>query len=343
MSSKNEGGCDVEPVADDVLRFKIAGSKLKHSCFRVALPGKSRFSGNAKVNRSDADVTFAFHVLDYLYVVILTLVSESLLTVDIDFGVDHNFEETGKAEFVDAIDTDTAKKIKSNKPNNSLLKEKSGRLFFEMKTVSDNRIKIPYDPELTIKDLKLLVLCFALHRDWEFNNAFHLFFMAAELTDDFQKLSQIPRFGPNSVIHITNTGGQGGRTFMTPYLENLNNMEILLRNANECNNFAKRNQNALERDRFSEPVFGTELNDSFPCFGDITERIGELMVSYSTQLNRLADVLDKDERLVQNTQKYEETKQIIQNNLDTARYAGPLMKNLTSVRVCLTNNRLNAS
>ena len=130
---------------------------------------------------------------------------------------------------------------------------------------------------------------------------------------------------------------------MTPYLENLNNMEILLRNANECNNFAKRNQNALERDRFSEPVFGTELNDSFPVFGDITERIGELMVSYSTQLNRLADVLDKDERLVQNTQKYDETKQIIQNNLDTARYAGPLMKNLTSVRVCLTNNRLNAS
>jgi len=67
------------------------------------------------------------------------------------------------------------------------------------------------------------------------------------------------------------------------------------------------------------------------------------MVSYSSQLNRLADVLAKDERMNPNSRKYEEAKQIIQNNLDTAKYAGPMMKNLSSIKVDITNNRLSTT
>lgn len=193
-------------------------------------------------------------------------------------------------------------------------------------------------------DLKLLILCFNLHRRLEINDAIHLFFLASELTNHFQKLSDIPRFAPNSVIHIAHSGGRApGIQFNSPYLQNIYNIEILLRNANECNKFAKKNTDARERERFSEPSFDVEINESFQSFGDLTERIGQLMVSYSSQLNRLADVLGKDERMNPNSRKYEEAKHIIQNNLDTAKYAGPMMKNLSSVRVDITNNRLNSS
>jgi len=307
----------------------------------------------------EADPVFVFKAaLNQLIVVLLNISNHAQVNVDIDLGCKQEVEVVGEPERLATIDSITAKDIACQPPKSSLYSEKNTSSFFEMVTVSDNRFKLPYDPELTVKgynfqnrievntflDLKLLTLCFNFHRRFQFNDAIHLFFLATELTNDFQKLSAIPRFGPNSVIHIALSGGRApGIQFDSPYLANFNNIEILLRNANECNKFAKKNTNARERERFSEPSFDVEINESFGAFGDITERIGQLMVSYSTQLNRLADVLDKDERMSPNYRKYDEAKQIIQNNLDTARYAGPMMKNFSSVRVDITNNRLNST
>lgn len=290
----------------------------------------------------EADPVFVFKAaLNQLIVVLLNISNHAQVNFDIDLGCKQEVEVVGEPERLATIDSITAKDIACQPPKSSLYSEKNTSSFFEMVTVSDNRFKLPYDPELTVKDLKLLTLCFNFHRRFQFNDAIHLFFLATELTNDFQKLSEIPRFGLNSVIHIAHSGGRAPIQFDSPYLANFNNIEILLRNANECNKFAKKNTNARERERFSEPSFDVEINESFGAFGDLTERIGQLMVSYSTQLNRLADVLDKDERMSPNSRKYDEAKQIIQNNLDTARYAGPMMKNFSSVRVDITNNRLN--
>ena len=319
----------------------------------------SSFSDSAMVVAPEADPVFVFKAaLNQLIVVLLNISNHAQVNVDIDLGCKQEVEVVGEPERLATIDSITAKDIACQPPKSSLYSEKNTSSFFEMVTVSDKRFKLPYDPELTVKgynfqnrievntflDLKLLTLCFNFHRRFQFNDAIHLFFLATELTNDFQKLSAIPRFGPNSVIHIALSGGRApGIQFDSPYLANFNNIEILLRNANECNKFAKKNTNARERERFSEPSFDVEINESFGAFGDITERIGQLMVSYSTQLNRLADVLDKDERMSPNYRKYDEAKQIIQNNLDTARYAGPMMKNFSSVRVDITNNRLNST
>lgn len=193
-------------------------------------------------------------------------------------------------------------------------------------------------------DLKLLTLCFSLHRKLPSSSVFHLFYLGLELVNDFQKLSQIPRFAPRSVIHVSHNRGNfpGARPY-SRHEENIKNIEILLRNAQECNRFSKKNINSRQRERFSEPPLGTEINESFQTFGDLSERIGELMVSYSTQLNRLADVLSKDERMCPRSRKYEEAKFVIENTLDTARYTGPMMKNFSSVRVDITNNRFNSN
>jgi len=54
-------------------------------------------------------------------------------------------------------------------------------------------------------------------------------------------------------------------------------------------------------------------------------------------------VLDKDERMCPRSRKYQEAKFVIENTLDTARYTGPMMKNFSSVRVDITNNRFNSN
>jgi len=342
ICNNEDWDCSNEPGH---LQARLNGKGSKVLLYRVKLSEDiSLFSDNAKVVAPEADPVFVFAVLKQLFVVILNLSNNALINVDIDLGCKEELEMVGKPEKLATIDSITAKDIASQPPKSSLYSEMITSSFFELVTVSDNKFKLPYDPELTVKDIKLLTICFDLHRRRQFNEAIHLFFLANELINDFQKLSEIPRFCPNSVIHIAHSGGRApGIQFDSPYLTNFHNIEILLRNANECNRFAKKNANARERQRFSEPALDVEINDSFQAFGDLTERIGQLMVSYSTQLNRLSDVLDKDERMNPNSRKYDEAKQIIQNNLDTARYAGPMMKNFSSVRVDITNNRLSSN
>merc|ERR1712210_314379 len=206
----------------------------------------------------------------------------------------------------------------------SLYSTKCSPSFFELVTVNDNRFRLPYDAQLTVKDLKLLTLCFSLHRKLPSSSVFHLFYLGVELVNDFQRLCQIPRFAPRSVIHVAHNRGHGsGARAYSRHEENIKNIEILLRNAQECNRFAKKNINSRQRERFSEPAFGAEIDESFQTFGDLSERIGELMCPRS--------------------RKYEEAKFVIENTLDTARYTGPMMKNFSSVRVDITNNRFNSN
>jgi len=247
-------------------------------------------------------------------------------------------------ELIPTIEYEKANAIASQTGKFSLYSTKCSPSFFELVTVNDNRFRLPYDPQLTVKDLKLLTLCFSLHRKLPSSSVFHLFYLGVELVNDFHKLSQIPRFAPRSVIHVAHNRGHGsGARAYSRHEENIKNIEILLRNAQECNRFAKKNINSRQRERFSDPAFEAEIDESFQTFGDLSERIGELMVSYSTQLNRLADVLSKDERMCPRSRKYEEAKFVIENTLDTARYTGPMMKNFSSVRVDITNNRFNSN
>jgi hypothetical protein len=179
-----------------------------------------------------------------------------------------------------------------------------------------------------------------LHQKLPLTSVINLIYLGIELVNDFQKLSQINRFSPNSVIHITHN--RGGVRVYSSHEENIKNIDILLRNAEECNKYAKRNIDSRERQRFSNPSHGAEIDETFQTFGDLTERIGNLMVSYSTQLHRFADVLSKDESMRPGTRRYIEAGQIITNNIDTAKYVGPMMKNFSSTKVNMTNNSFNS-
>jgi hypothetical protein len=184
-------------------------------------------------------------------------------------------------------------------------------------------------------------MCFQLHHNQQIASVYNFIFLGSILVDDSLKLSEINHFAPNSVLQIThNHGMTGGPRILSPFEKNLINMEILLRNANECNKFTKKNMDSHARERFTEPTPGTEIEESFPVYGDLLERIGIHMATYSTQLHRLADVLSKDEPLHPASETYEEARRVIVNTGDTAKYTMTLMKNLSTVKVDMTNNRL---
>jgi len=342
ISSNEDLFCPVEPGH---FRAHFAGKGSKLRCCRFSFSQNvSPFFGKAKIDAPTDDPVFAFSFANQVIVVLLNVTNLARIKVHIDFGTKQELEMIGEPERLATIDSVTAKAIASQTGKFSLYSQKHSPSFIEIVTVNENRFKLPYDPELTVKDLKLLTLCFSLHRKLQSTSVFHLFFLGLELTNDFVKLSEIPRFAANSVIHVAhNRGNAPDARFYSRHEENIKNIEILLRNASECNKFSKKNINNRQRERFSEPPLDAEVNESFRTFGDLTERIGELMVSYSTQLNRLADVLDKDERMCPRSRKYQEAKFVIENTLDTARYTGPMMKNFSSVRVDITNNRFNSN
>jgi hypothetical protein len=99
----------------------------------------------------ESDPVFVFTVLKQIIVVLVNISNQAQINLDIDFGGKQEIEVNGMPERLATIDSDTAKDIAMQSPKSSLYSEKDTSSFFELVTVSDNRFKLPYDPQLTVK------------------------------------------------------------------------------------------------------------------------------------------------------------------------------------------------
>ena len=98
-----------------------------------------------------SDPVFVFTMVKQIIVVLLNISNQAQINLDIDFGRKQEIKVKGKPVRLATIDSETAKDIATQSPKSSLYSEKDTSSFFELVTVSDNRFKLPYDPELKVK------------------------------------------------------------------------------------------------------------------------------------------------------------------------------------------------
>jgi len=132
------------------------GAKVLH--YRFALSEDiCMFSDNANVISPENDPVFVFAASKQIIIVLLNISNVAQLNLDIDFGRNQEIKVKGKPERLATIDSQTAKEISTYSRKSSLYSEKNTSSFFELVTVSENRFKIPYDPELTVKGSNILI------------------------------------------------------------------------------------------------------------------------------------------------------------------------------------------
>ena len=117
--------------------------------------------------------------------------------------------------------------------------------------------------------------------------------------------------------------------------QRFNSILILYRNVAACNRAAESFLPANDRLRFNDPVIR---------FTGVvySEDLGELIIMISKELKKLSGnylklshFMIKDENLVPGSTRRDNFKQLIQNTFDAARYAGPLFRGLSSLRIPL--------
>ena len=138
-----------EILINSKARLFAKGSNLL--VFRSTLSEDVPLLDSAKVEAEGADLVFVYSILKHVFIVLLNLSLQEQISVDIDFGTKQEVKVIGKPERIQAIDSTTARTISTQNPKSSLFNQKAASLFFELVTVSDNKIKLPYDKDLTIK------------------------------------------------------------------------------------------------------------------------------------------------------------------------------------------------
>ena len=111
---------------------------------------------------------------------------------------------------------------------------------------------------------------------------------------------------------------------------------ILFRNVHACNRAAETFLSSNERIRFNEPtvlVTGIVYSEDL---GKMIIMIAEELERLSTNFLKLSNKMIKDENLVQGSDEYENYKCMIQNLMDSARYAGPLFQALSKFTIPLS-------
>ena len=96
-----------------------------------------------------------------------------------------------------------------------------------------------------------------------------------------------------------------------------------------------------ERERFVDAISPTAFNPTTSDLADQIEKTGNSFKAVAKNLKKFAEVLQLDEKS-SNINEVEIQRRIIQNNLDTVRYAGPLLVNLSKIVVPVgdSNGRL---
>jgi hypothetical protein len=114
----------------------------------------------------------------------------------------------------------------------------------------------------------------------------------------------------------------------------VNNLRLLKRNVDECVNCVKTGSNPRERTRYNDPESKTPTHPDTKYLGNILLELGSTFREMSSNFNQLTDLL-REVNLAETTEIYEANRRIVQNNMDTVRYANPMLQNLTKLKIPL--------
>jgi len=116
----------------------------------------------------------------------------------------------------------------------------------------------------------------------------------------------------------------------------VNNVRILQRNVDECVKCAIEGINPRERTRYNDPVTLTTPQPTARYLANIFTELGGTMEKMSENMMEMAEFLKADQTL-SSEEVYETKRRMVQNNMDTVRYANPMLMNLTKLKVPLND------
>mgnify|MGYP001164203252 CR=1 FL=1 len=88
--------------------------------------------------------------------------------------------------------------------------------------------------------------------------------------------------------------------------------------------------------RYNDPVTLTSPQPTAKYLADIFTELGGTMEKMSENIMEMAEFLKADETLT-SEEVYETKRRMVQNNMDTVRYANPMLMNLTKLKVPLND------
>ena len=119
----------------------------------------------------------------------------------------------------------------------------------------------------------------------------------------------------------------------------INNVRLLKRNVDECAKCAILGENPRERIRYNDPVNVTPPAPDSEYMGNLLKELGGTFRTMSENLKIMAEMLKEGENVREDKNKYEINRRIVQNNMDSVRYANPMLLNLTKLRIPVNNPR----
>lgn len=110
----------------------------------------------------------------------------------------------------------------------------------------------------------------------------------------------------------------------------IRNLSIFQRNFKECVLASKRGIDPADRTRFNDPAREPPANPVVSDLGDPLDNIGNALLEWSEQLHKTADVLVADPRYGDDVNRLHRHRNLIDNNMQAARYLTPVIKHLTN-------------
>ena len=118
----------------------------------------------------------------------------------------------------------------------------------------------------------------------------------------------------------------------------VNDFRILLRNVKECVESVKNGINPRNRRRFNEPATLSPPQPTTRYFGRMLIELAVTIEKMSKNLAKMAEFLIEDPN-INNPVVLEEKRRLIQNNMDSVRYAHYMLKNMSNICIPFTNPR----
>merc|ERR1712157_248921 len=91
-----------------------------------------------------------------------------------------------------------------------------------------------------------------------------------------------------------------------------------------------------ERIRFNDPVTETSPRPTARYLAEIFTELGGTFEKMSQNMNEMAEFLKADENF-SSEEVYETKRRMVQNNMDTVRYANPMLLNISKLKVPLND------
>jgi len=113
----------------------------------------------------------------------------------------------------------------------------------------------------------------------------------------------------------------------------VNNVRILKRNVDECAKCAKERLNHKERTRFNEPETDTMTQPTTAYMAELLIDLGTSFSNISKNLDEMTTLLRSQTQTVNRPVEYEESRRLLQNNMDCIRYAHPMLTNLAKLKI----------